>query len=89
MFLGDNLYRKESMLTPLKQMHNKRPRTESSSVTTAYNFQNKRKPEDIEFPLFQSPAQDLSDIAQILQMGEIDIDGFGQAWSKFNPAGMF
>lgn len=85
---GENLYRKESMLTPLKQTQNKRPRTDSSSVMSAYSFQNKRKSEDSDYPnVADSWIEQI--LTSLVKRDELDSYEFGQAWTKFNDEGKY
>ncbi|EEB16502.1 hypothetical protein Phum_PHUM424590 [Pediculus humanus corporis] len=89
----DNLCRKESILTPLKSAHVKRPRTDSSSLNN--NYQGKCKMDDIEFENMNFEEEEgggegeeeedgtESYIEQIL-FNEKDLNEFDQAWAKFN-----
>lgn len=82
--LGDNLYRKESILTPLKQIHIKRPRTDSSMPI--FNYQNKFRSDGLEFESMNFDDSTDSDIEQLL-FDDKDSFEFDQAWAKFNVEG--
>lgn len=82
--LGDNLYKKESILSPNKQVHIKRPRTDTA-VVPAVNYQYKRKKDEQECssPIFD----EVGDIDNFLSDNGFDSAHLAQIWQWFNTEG--